>query len=144
MGASGNVQNSGTNTATLTLGGSGNYVFSGTIAPPSQPTRTALNVALTGNGSQTLTGSNTYTGATTITSGILQLGNDGTTGSLAAGSAIVDNGTLAINRSNAVTQGTDFSSAAITGSGGIHPGWHRNDDAECGEHLQRHDLGYGR
>ena len=70
-------------------------------------------------GALTLSGANTYTGATTISAGSLQLGNGGTTGSLssASASAITNNGNLTINRSNAVTQGTDFSAAAISGNG---------------------------
>ena len=43
-----------------------------------------------GTGTPTLTGDNTYTGGTTISAGTLQLGNGGTTGSLAGN--IVDNG----------------------------------------------------
>jgi autotransporter-associated beta strand protein len=54
-------------------------------------------------GTVTLTGANTYTGATTIQTGTLAIGNGGTTGSIAAGSAIVNNGTLSFNRSNALT-----------------------------------------
>jgi len=73
-----------------------------------------------GTGGTTIfTASNTYTGTTTVNSGILQLGSGGTTGSLSASSAITVNtaGTFAINRSNAVVQGTDFSGAAIAGAG---------------------------
>lgn len=70
-------------------------------------------------GTLTLTGANAYTGTTTITSSVLQLGNGGATGSLSASSAIVNNGTLVINRSNAVTQGTDFIGSAISGTGGF-------------------------
>lgn len=66
-----------------------------------------------------LSGANTFTGTTTISQGTLQLGNGSTTGSLSASGTIVDNGTLAFNRSNAVVQGTDFSSSAITGTGGL-------------------------
>ena len=75
----------------------------------------------TGAGTQILSGANTYTGATTITEGTLQLGAGGTTGSLSTSSAIsISSGaTLAINRSNTVTQGTDFRGAAITGAGGF-------------------------
>ncbi len=72
-----------------------------------------------GLGTMTLTAANTYTGATNISAGTLQLGNGGTTGTLATGSAIADSGTFAINRSNPVSQGTDFSGAAITGTGGF-------------------------
>ena len=78
-----------------------------------------INLAMIGAGTQILAGSNTYTGSTAITTGTLQLGNGGTTGSLWASSGILDYGTLALDRSNSVTQGVDFSSAAITGTGGL-------------------------
>ena len=70
-------------------------------------------------GTTVFTAANTYTGTTTVNSGVLQLGNGGATGSLSTSSAIQVNtaGTFAINRSNAVVQGTDFSGAAITGAG---------------------------
>lgn len=76
-------------------------------------------ITKTGAGTQIFSGANTYSGATTISGGKLQLGNAGTTGSLATGSAITNNANLTINRSNAVAQGTDFSAAAIVGSGGF-------------------------
>ena len=73
----------------------------------------------TGNGTMTLTGSGgTTTAATTISGGTLQIGNGGTTGSLSTSSAITNNATLSFNRSNTVTQGTDFASA-ISGSGSV-------------------------
>ena len=73
----------------------------------------------TGPGLLALSAADTYNGPTTITAGTLQLGNAGTTGTLFLGSAIVDNGTFAVKRTNAITQGTDFSPAAITGTGGL-------------------------
>ena len=51
----------------------------------------------------TLTGDNTYTGGTTIAAGTLQLGNGGTTGSIAGN--VVDNGALVFNRSDSLTFG---------------------------------------
>jgi len=72
-----------------------------------------------GSGNLTLGGTNTYSGPTTIGAGTLQIGTGGAAGSLATGSVITDNGTLAFSRSNNTSQGTDFSSAPISGTGGI-------------------------
>ncbi len=76
---------------------------------------------LDGPGTLTLTGANTYTGATTISAGTLQLGNGGAAGSLSTSSAIsiASGANLRFNQSDAVTQGTDFSTAAITGEGAV-------------------------
>ena len=71
-------------------------------------------------GTLILNGTNTYTGTTTVSAGTLQIGNGSTTGSLSTSSAIRIASTtanLTINRSNAVAQGTDFSSAGISGTG---------------------------
>ncbi|WFE87473.1 autotransporter domain-containing protein [Roseibium porphyridii] len=65
-----------------------------------------------GDGTLTLTGTNTYTGGTTVTAGTLQLGNGGTTGSVAGD--ITNNAALIFNRSDAVTL-----SDVISGSGTV-------------------------
>ena len=57
------------------------------------------------NGNVTLTGNNSYTGVTTISAGTLQVGNGGTVGSVGNSSAIVDNGSINFNRSDAVAYG---------------------------------------
>lgn len=58
-----------------------------------------------------LAGTNSYTGGTMITSGVLQVGNGGTTGNLAPGS-VLNNGTLIYNRSDNLSE-----DHLITGSG---------------------------
>lgn len=67
----------------------------------------------------TIATSNTYTGATAIVGGTLQLGDGGTGGALNTASAIsIGSGaTFAVNQSDTVTQGTDFSAAALAGAG---------------------------
>ena len=79
----------------------------------------SMGLAVAGSGVQVLAGSNTYVGGTTISSGTLQIGDGG------ARAVGLDrhcrrddrNGTLVFNNSGTVTQGTNFSTAAITGSG---------------------------
>ena len=66
----------------------------------------------TGLGTLTLTASNGYTGGTTISSGTLQVGNGGTTGSINGN--VVNNAMLTFNRSDALTY-----SGEINGSGGL-------------------------
>ena len=73
-----------------------------------------------GTGILVLSGTNTYSGATTISSGAnLQLGNGGASGSLSTSSVITDNGTLIFNRSDTISQGSQFNGTPITGSGGV-------------------------
>jgi autotransporter-associated beta strand protein len=58
-------------------------------------------VTIQGGGTVAYTGANTYTGGTTINGATLQIGNGGTSGSIVGD--VVDNGTLAINRSDTFT-----------------------------------------
>ncbi|WP_407193827.1 autotransporter domain-containing protein [Bradyrhizobium sp. STM 3566] len=101
-------------TGNLAINGGGSLTFDQAIAQ-------TLGNIITGNGSViqngagtlTLTGANTYIGGTTISTGTLQIGNGGTTGSIVGN--VTDNATLAFNRSDAVTFG-----GAISGSGGVN------------------------
>ena len=77
----------------------------------------ALSLVKLGTGRLVLTNTNSYTGATTVSSGTLQLGNGGATGSISGSGAITNNGTMAFNRSDTVTQGTDF--GIISGTGAV-------------------------
>ena len=97
----------------LTAAAGGTVDFSGGISGAGQ------NVTKIGSGTVKLSGANTYSGTTTISGGILSLGNGSSTGSLSTNSAITNNANLTINRSNAVLQGTDFSSSGISGSGSL-------------------------
>jgi fibronectin-binding autotransporter adhesin len=74
-----------------------------------------------GAGVLALTAANSYSGPTTIVNGTLQLGAGGAAGTLnpASGIDIGTGATFAINRTGTVTQGIDFSSAAISGLGGL-------------------------
>ena len=96
---------------TLTLAPSaGSTTFSGVIRNGAGQ----LALTVSGPGTQVLAGSNTYTGATTITTGTLQIGSGGTTGSINGTSGVVDNGLLAFNLA-----GTSTFAPVVSGSGGL-------------------------
>ena len=94
------------------LAGAGNMTLgSATLTTNGNNTSTTFSGVASGAGGLTkvgagtlvFTGNNTYTGATTISGGALMLGNGGTSGSIAGN--VVDNGILAINRSDTFTFG---------------------------------------
>ncbi len=66
-----------------------------------------------GAGTLTLSGNSSHSGVTTVSAGTLRVGNGGASGSLGTG-AVVNNATLAWNRSDAITV-----AGAISGSGSI-------------------------
>ncbi|WP_395753761.1 autotransporter-associated beta strand repeat-containing protein [Prosthecobacter sp.] len=105
---------SGIRTLTLT----GSNTDGNTLAAVIGDNGGATALAKTGAGTWVLSGANSYTGSTTISGGTLQIGDGGTTGALSTSSALNNDGTLVFNRSNAVTQGTDFASV-ISGSGAV-------------------------
>jgi autotransporter-associated beta strand protein len=104
-GTAGSVAGNVTDNGTLAFDRSDPVTFDGVISG-------AGNVVKLGPNTLTFTGTNTYAGGTTINAGTLQLGNGGTTGSIAGN--VLDNGTLAFNRSDSVT----FASV-ISGSGNV-------------------------
>jgi outer membrane autotransporter protein len=79
----------------LTVGGAANTHLSGVVGIGTG------SLTKDGSGILTISNANTYTGGTTISSGTLQIGNGGTTGSVVGG--IVNNGTLAFNRADNIT-----------------------------------------
>ncbi len=103
---------------TLTAAEGGQVTFSGVIQNPTSMDATTYTVTKSGAGTVVLTNTNTYTGATAIEAGTLQIGSGGTGGALSTSSTITNNATLAFNRSNGVTQGTNFNSV-IEGTGQV-------------------------
>ena len=69
------------NDGALVVNTSANQTFSAPITGTGSVTQS-------GAGTTTLTATNTYTGSTTVSAGVLQVGNGGTTGALAAASAV--------------------------------------------------------
>ncbi len=109
---------------TLTVGGNnqstvfGGVLMNGGLSTADTPTQTnalvTLSLVKTGTGTLTLAGNNPYTGTTTISSGALQIGNGGTTGTIGTYGDITNNGALAFNRSN-----NQVVTARISGSGSL-------------------------
>ena len=97
----GNVADNGT----LAFDRSDSVTFGGIISGTG-------NLVQLGAGTLILTGNSTYSGGTTISPGTLQLGNGGTSGSIAG--HVTDDGALVFNRSDSVTFG-----GAISGTGGL-------------------------
>ena len=98
-------------TGTLDVSAAGTAL---TMSGASSNTTGALTKA--GDGTLILSGANLHTGATTISAGTLQIGAGGTTGSLSTSSAITNNSALSFNRTDTLTQGTNFGTISGTGT----------------------------
>jgi autotransporter-associated beta strand protein len=132
---SGNT-NSGTttiNAGTLEIGnggttgwmGSGAIVNNAALVFNRSNNATAANeisgtgsVTKLGAGTVTLTADNGYTGGTTISAGTLQVGSQSTTGSLGTG-AIVNDGTLQLNRADGINPYAYNFANSISGTGAL-------------------------
>jgi autotransporter-associated beta strand protein len=75
------------------------------------------DIVKNGFGTLVLSQANTTSGSVSVNTGILQIGNNGTTGSIASASSIINGATIILSRTNTITQGTDF--PVISGSGMI-------------------------
>lgn len=111
----GTVAGSGgaTGTATFSVGARNeDSVFAG-IIQDSNPTDRKAALTKVGTGKLTLTGASTYTGNTNVTAGTLEIGDGGTTGSLALTNIAVTSN-LVFN-----TSGTQTVGSVISGAGTI-------------------------
>jgi autotransporter-associated beta strand protein len=110
-GVAGSVAGNILDGATLVFNRSNTMTFAGVISDFSgDGPASAGSVVQNGAGTTILTAANTYSAGTTINAGTLQLGNGGTTGSISGN--VLNNGTFAINRSDAFAFG-----GVISGTG---------------------------
>ena len=94
--------------------GTGTFVFNGAMTGSGGLTRTSST------GTLILAGDNSYTGPTTISAGTLQIGNDGTTGTLGSAPVSIASGaTLRIDRSGTVNVPNDISGGGAVVINGV-------------------------
>jgi fibronectin-binding autotransporter adhesin len=114
--ALGQVINSGTGTATLSMGNGGAFAtYSGVIAD-NYGSGGQVALAMSGGGLQNLSGSNSYSGGTTVAGGTLQLGNNSALG--AGGLATSGSGVVDMNAYNPTVTSLSGSGGTILTSGG--------------------------
>ncbi|MFG1452865.1 autotransporter domain-containing protein [Xanthobacter sp. V2C-8] len=104
-GTSGAIAGDITDNAALAFSRADDSAYSGVISGTG-------SLLKAGAGTLVMTGSNTYAGGTTISGGTLQIGNGGTSGSIAGD--VANTGTLAFNRADDITF-----AGAISGSGSV-------------------------
>ena len=107
----GTLENTGafTTARSVTINAPGGTIRTDANLVATGPIAGAGHLTKTGVATLTLTGTGTYLGGTTISTGTLQVGNGGTTGSILGD--VIDNGILAFNRSDALLFGGDISGA---------------------------------
>ena len=111
-----NALNTGTGLVTLS-GNRSVTVSASTLTVGGEIEGGSYGITKDGAGLLVLTGTSSFVGRTTISAGTIQLGDGGTTGSLAS-QYITNNATLVFYRSNTIEQGTAFSSD-ISGTGAV-------------------------
>jgi len=104
-GTAGSITGNVTDNGALAFDRSDSVTFAGVISGNG-------SLSQIGTGTTILTGSNIYSGGTTISAGTLQIGNGGTTGSIAGD--IIDNAALSFERSN-----TFAFNGSISGTGSV-------------------------
>ena len=102
-GTSGSIMGDVANNGTLAFNRSDNVTFGGTVSG------SGMLVQL-GSGILTLTADNTYSGNTIVAAGSLEVGNGGTSGSIAGD--VMNSGSLAFNRADTLVYG-----GAVSGNG---------------------------
>ena len=97
-GVAGSTVSLGNRTLTVNVPVGGSATFAGVLMDGGLSGLSGGSLAIAGPGTEILTGTNTYTGTTSISAGTLQIGNGGTSGSIAGN--VVDNAALAFDRSD--------------------------------------------
>src|SRR5690606_19062061 len=105
--AGGGVLGDITDNGTVAFGFDGDMVFAGNISGSG-------SLAQVGQGRTVLLGDNLMTGGTKISSGKLQIGGNGTTGSLSGNVDVAEGATLAFSRSDTYTF-----AGTVSGDGGL-------------------------
>ncbi|UYV16018.1 autotransporter-associated beta strand repeat-containing protein [Porphyrobacter sp. ULC335] len=117
-GTGGRVQNNGSGTITLTVGGNGQSTTFGGQLVQNLDFRGAIALTKVGTGTLTLTGANTTRGTLRVEGGMLALGTNGT---LSGSSAVeIAGGTLSLGSFTNTAASVTLTSGSITGAGTLN------------------------